>query len=148
MTLGGKVDTMKFGNAEKDVYKAFTNGVIVIDSGKQVRRNHPFTGNQETFPGVFSYDTDEGWVDETGSLELVFSLHHPGLLIRSQEVAVPKSLRSQETLPAITKSIMLDEETADLTLRCDTKTFRVHKSFLCSRSVFHFSIQIQSTISS
>ena len=128
--------TIKLGDVEKMVYKAFTNGVILIDSGKSVRRNHSYNGYQETFPGVFIYNTDRGWQDEAVTLELIFSLHHPGVLLMSQEVSVPKSLGSQETLPAMAKSIMLDSETADLTLRCDTKTFRVHKSFLCSRSVF------------
>ena len=132
-TIDGKAEITKFGDVEKNVYQAFTNSKLVIDSGKYVRRTHPNTGHQETTPAVFIYNTDGGWQDEVVTLELVFSLHHPGVLIMSQEVAVPKSLRSQETLPAITKSIMLDEATTDLTLRCDTKTFRVHKSFLCSR---------------
>ena len=135
---GLELMTIKFGDVEKKVYKAFTNGVIVIHSGKTVRRNHPYNGYQETFPGVFIYNTDGGWQDEAVTLELIFSLHHPGVLLMSQEVSVPKSLDSQETLPAMIKSIMLDSETADLILRCDTKSFRVHKTFLCYRSVLSF----------
>ena len=138
MNIDGKLMTIKLGDVEKKVYQAFTNGAIVIHSGKTVRRNHPYNGNQETFPGVFIYNTDRGWQDEVVTLELIFSLHHPGVLLMSQEVSVPKSLDSQETLPAMAKSIMLDSETADLTLRCDTKSFRVHKAFLCYRSVLSF----------
>ena len=123
---------------EKKVYEAFTNGVLVIDSGKTVRRNHPHNRSLETFPGAFIYNTEGGWLDEAVTLELIFSLHHPGVLLMSQEVSVPESLDSQETLPAMAKSIMLDSETADLTLRCDTKSFRVHKTFLCYRSVLSF----------
>ena len=121
--MDGKVETIKLGDVEKMIYQAFTNSKLLIDSGKSV------------YPGVFIYNADGGWQDEAVNMELVFSLHHPGVLLRSQEVSVPKSLRSQETLPAVNKSIMLDEATADLTVRCDTKTFRVHKTFLCSRYV-------------
>ena len=46
---------------------------------------------------------------------------------------LPKTLASQETLSALNRSILRDEETADLTVRCGEKTFRVHRSFLCSR---------------
>ena len=133
MTIDGKVETTKFGDVEKNVYQTFTNSKLVIPSGNYVRRTNSYNGQQETSHAVFIYNTDGGWQDQVVNLELVFTLHHPGVLIMSQEVAVPKSLRSQETLPAITKSIMLDEATTDLTLRCDTKTFRVHKSFICSR---------------
>ena len=133
--MDGKVETIKLGDVEKMVFQAFTKSKLLIDSGKSVRRTHPTTNHQEIYPGVFIYNADGGWQDEAVNMELVFSLHHPGVLLRSQEVSVPKSLRSQETLPAVTKSIMLDEATADLTVRCDTKTFRVHKTFLCSRYV-------------
>ena len=48
---------------------------------------------------------------------------------------VPKSLGSDVTIPAKAKAIMLDEETADFTVRCQTREFKVHKAFLCSRLV-------------
>lgn len=35
----------------------------------------------------------------------------------------------------VNKAIMVDEDTADFTLRCETREFKVHKSFLCSRLV-------------
>ena len=59
-------------------------------------------------------------------------------LIRSQprlEVKMPVSLRSEATITAVNKTIMLDEDTADFTVRCETKEFKVHKNFLCSRLV-------------
>ena len=56
-------------------------------------------------------------------------------MVRSKsKLNLPKSLSSQETLPKVTKAIMADVETADFTMRCPTKTFRVHKTFLCARS--------------
>ena len=57
-------------------------------------------------------------------------------LFRSKpSLEVPKSLGSEVTIPALTKAIMLDEDTADFTVRCEAKEFKVHKSFLCSRLV-------------
>ena len=48
---------------------------------------------------------------------------------------LPESLRSETSTSALNKAIMLDEATADFTVRCETKSFKVHKSFLCSRLV-------------
>ena len=56
-------------------------------------------------------------------------------LFRSKpKLELPKSLRSEETIPRVNRAIMNDVETADFSMRCANKTFRVHKSFLCSRS--------------
>ena len=52
-----------------------------------------------------------------------------------QELQLPESLRSEAAIPALTKAIMMDEETADFTISCETKSFKVHKTFLCSRLV-------------
>ena len=57
------------------------------------------------------------------------------LLRTKTRLEVPKSLGSEATIPALTKAIMLDEKTADFTVRCDTREFKVHKNFLCSRLV-------------
>ena len=58
-------------------------------------------------------------------------------LFRSKPIPeLPKSLGSEVTIPALTKAIMLDEDTADFTVRCEAKEFKVHKNFLCSRLVF------------
>ena len=48
---------------------------------------------------------------------------------------VPKSLGSEITIPAKAKAIMQDVDTADFTVRCKTREFKVHKNFLCSRLV-------------
>ena len=57
-------------------------------------------------------------------------------LFRSKpSLEVPKSLRSEVTIPTLTKAIMMDEDTADFTVRCATREFKVHKNFLCSRLV-------------
>ena len=39
-----------------------------------------------------------------------------------------------QVVSTVNKVIMMDEGTTDFSIRCDTKTFRVHKSFLCNRS--------------
>ena len=46
-----------------------------------------------------------------------------------------ESQGSAVTIPALTKAIMVDEDTADFTIRCEDKEFKVHKNFLCSRLV-------------
>ena len=57
-------------------------------------------------------------------------------LVRNNQILeVPKSLGSEATVPALNKAIMLDVDTADFTVRCQTKSFKVHKNFLCSRLV-------------
>ena len=40
---------------------------------------------------------------------------------------------TQDTLLTVNKTIMEDASTTDFTIRCDTKSFRVHKNFLCAR---------------
>ena len=51
------------------------------------------------------------------------------------ELQRPVSLGCEATITAVNKAIMLDEDTADFTVRCETREFKVHKSFLCSRLV-------------
>ena len=41
---------------------------------------------------------------------------------------------SQETFSTFGKGLLQDEATADFTIRCETKSFRVHKAILCARS--------------
>ena len=46
-----------------------------------------------------------------------------------------------ETLSSVGKTILEDDATADFSIRCATKEFRVHKTILCARSpVFRASI--------
>ena len=50
-------------------------------------------------------------------------------------------LSSPETFSTFGKTILEDDATADFTIRCATKEFRVHKAVLCARSpVFRASI--------
>ena len=57
-------------------------------------------------------------------------------LFRSKpSLEVPKSLGSEATVSSVNKAIMLDEDTADFTVQCETREFKVHKSFLCSKFV-------------
>ena len=47
----------------------------------------------------------------------------------------------QETFSSFGKMILEDDDTADFTIRCETKEFRVHRNILCARSpVFRASI--------
>ena len=41
---------------------------------------------------------------------------------------------TQDTLSSFGKTVMEDDATADFTIRCPTKEFRVHKAILCARS--------------
>ena len=55
-------------------------------------------------------------------------------LFRSKpSLEVPKSLGKEVIISALNKAIMQDEDTADFTVRCETREFKVHKNFLCSR---------------
>ena len=40
---------------------------------------------------------------------------------------------SQETVPGWMRFIMEDDKTANFTIRCETKEFRVHKAVFCAR---------------
>ena len=52
-----------------------------------------------------------------------------------------KLILEPETYSRYGKTIMEDDETADFTIRCPTKEFRVHRAVLCARSeVFRASI--------
>ena len=54
---------------------------------------------------------------------------------------IPSEPRNQETFSTLGKTILEDDATADFSIRCDTKEFRVHRSILCARSpVFRASI--------
>ena len=117
------------------MYEHLHNNKLTIksNSGIKIRCNGAdIFGNIKTLSGVFIYAPVDG-KDEVVTLELEFSLHLPGPLLSSSGVKLPRTMTSQETLSALNKDILGDEETADLTLRCGDKTFRVHKSFLCSR---------------
>ena len=45
----------------------------------------------------------------------------------------PEPAGSQETFSAFGRAVLEDNSTADFTIRCATKNFRVHKTFLCVR---------------
>ena len=52
-------------------------------------------------------------------------------------------LSNQETFSSFGKIIKEDDSTADFSIRCETREFRVHKVVLCTRSpVFWASIHI------
>ena len=52
-----------------------------------------------------------------------------------------ESSSQENSFSSLGKTILDDNETADFTIRCDTKSFRVHKTILCARSeVFRASI--------
>ena len=54
--------------------------------------------------------------------------------------SVPET-SSEEAIANLGKTILVDDSTADFTIRCETKEFRVHRNILCARSpVFRASI--------
>ena len=60
--------------------------------------------------------------------------------IRRRELEIPESLRVRESLSRIVRTIMKDDSTADLTIKCGSKTFWAHKNFMCGRLVLLSSI--------
>jgi len=129
---GEEVEKFKIGDAEKADYRAFSGYKLNIESKSYVKID------QYTKENVFVVNTNPNGRKEASTLELRLVFHHPGMLISTQEEEVPKipkvipkTLQNKET---VNKEIMKDEETADLTLRCHNKKFRVHRNFLCNRS--------------
>ena len=45
---------------------------------------------------------------------------------------IRRDTSSQETVPGL-RTLMDDNDTADFTIRCKTKEFRVHKNVFCAR---------------
>ena len=59
-------------------------------------------------------------------------------MFRSKSVAESSN---QEAIAILGKTILDDDSTADFTIRCESKEFRVHRNILCARSpVFRASI--------
>ena len=46
---------------------------------------------------------------------------------------IRRDTSTQETVPGLGKTLMDDNDTADFTIRCKTKEFRVHKAVFCAR---------------
>ena len=67
------------------------------------------------------------------SLEISITVHDD--TSAPELIPIPISLKPEAVISCVNEVIMKDESTADFSLKCDTKTFRVHKSFLCARSV-------------
>ena len=128
VNLDGEVETVKFGDVEKDSYQGFTSSKLSIKSSKTIQY---WKGINETAKGVFVYIPKEEQSKTT--LELKLKLFHPEVLTMTQELEVPRSLVSQEALAGVTEAIMQDEDTSDFSVRCEAKSFKAHKNFLCSR---------------
>ena len=80
----------------------------------------------------------------TSRSTLLLRMAGPGMylsgLVFSLNIFFRKKPRLELEVPGqaicdVNKAIMVDEDTADFTLRCETREFKVHKSFLCSRLV-------------
>ena len=73
----------------------------------------------------------KNWASENGGatlkLEVVVTLHV------EEEPEAPVLVTLSPDLTSFIQRIMEDKETADFSLRCPTKTFRVHRTFLCTR---------------
>ena len=74
------------------------------------------------YSSFLSHDGYKKWAQENGD---VFKL----------EVSVSLRTRDKETVAfsSFGKTIMEDDSTADFTIRCKSKAFKVHKNFFCAR---------------
>ena len=77
-----------------------------------------------------SHEKYKTWANINGD---IFKLEVSVTVHSKDSPEVPTSLRPEYLMTSVTLPIMMDEDTADFSLRCNTKTFRVHKNFLCNR---------------
>ena len=80
-----------------------------------------------------SHDKYKEWVNKNGDIfrvEVSVTLH----IKDNPAPEVPIPLRPEGVISSVNKVIMEDDSTTDFSLRCETKTFRVHSNFLCARS--------------
>jgi len=91
--------------------------------------------NDWGFPKFLSHEEYKTWARDHGD---VFKLTATVTLHQKWKSAEDGWIRSK---PSLGKTILGDDSTADFTIRCNTKTFHVHKAILCARSeVFRASI--------
>jgi len=84
-------------------------------------------------PGYVSHEDYMSWTNANGDifkLELTATLH----IMEKPLVESQITLRDTESFSTFGRTIMEDDYTADFTIKCATKTFRVHKGVLCARS--------------
>jgi len=91
--------------------------------------------NKGTAFFLFSFEAYKNWATENGDvfkLELTLTLH----IKDEPPVQSPVTLRGSESFSeSFGRTIMEDVSTADFTIKCDTKTFEVHRNVLCARSL-------------
>jgi len=85
------------------------------------------------FPDFLPHENYRNWVMNHGpdifKVEVSLTLH----IKKDTAPEVPLFMRQEDMVTSVNKVIMDDDSTADLTLRCDTKAFKVHRNFFCVR---------------
>ena len=131
LNIGGKLDYGWVGNVEKEIYQGLNNKLIFNSRNCVKNTQYGYSYSYKAFAtGLFLYNPEP-----KVALKLKFDLYNPGSgLVRTLEV--PRSLGSETTLSSLTKAIMKDVSTADLTILADSGSkLKVHKSFICARFV-------------
>ena len=113
-----------------------TSGKIKHTSGQSRSWEKGNTTSDWGFPNFKNFmklEDYKNWANKNGDifkLEVSLTLHSKDAPASSDPTCLnPEYVRNSVNLP-----IMKDEGTADFSIHCDTKTFRVHKNFLCQRS--------------
>ena len=112
--------------------KQMVSGTITLPSGEKRSWSKEVLGgswdlNDSLFCGTMPRKFYGKWAKNNGNdLKLKVS-------ITVHESEVPISLRPEAVISSVNRAILEDESTSDFSVKCDTKTFRVHKSFLCAR---------------
>jgi len=101
--------------------------------GSWEKADEPRKGKVWGFAKFMTHKDYKSWAAENGDtlkLEVSVTLH-----VKDKPAPeVPVSLSPDYAVTSINRPIMMDEDTADFSLRCQTKTFRVHRNFLCNGS--------------
>ena len=143
LEMNGTLKKANFGDVEKNRYELVDLKLIIKPPGKL----YTDSGSEEMDREAFYFEAGEDWEKKKIDLKLKFTLYRPRVIRRIEAgdevlLCLPQNWKSQLSLPDLNRSIMRDERTANLTLLCQEKTFKVHKAFFCSRSsVFRAMIQ-------
>ena len=132
-----KIHEIKIGDVEENDYEyAESKFLNNADSGSGVEMFEIPLGS------LGDYIRNQFWSSKNKKTDLVLkiTLYKEEDLQISRKLEIPKALTVQESLPAFNKAIMKDDSTADLTIKCGSKTFWAHKNFMCGGVVLLSSI--------
>jgi len=147
-TLGGSKFLIRVGPEEEGRYIAVylintSNEDQTVTIDIKINDGKHMISNETVFPAKkigwewgfdLSHERYKSWYNENGDvfkLELTATLH----IKDEPPVPSPVTLRGEESFSRFGRTIMEDVSTADFTIKCDTKTFEVHRNVLCARSL-------------